>query len=174
MSCCLVAKLCPTLFWSHGLYSLPGLSVHGISQAEILEFVSISFSRVSFWPRDRTHVFSIDRGILYPWATRESGNNVLYLLKILKTIPFALNVFNPLLCDLAPACPSSVTIRYALWIFPIWATPSSCPQNIRFIFSIVFSLQWPLPTLHLVKSYSSFMSHLWSASFLKVTLTPVF
>ena len=37
-------------------YSLPGSSVHGISQAGILEWVAISFSRASSRPRDRTHV----------------------------------------------------------------------------------------------------------------------
>ena len=37
-------------------YSLPGFSVHGIFQARILESVAISFSRESFWPRDRTRV----------------------------------------------------------------------------------------------------------------------
>ena len=31
----------------HGLYSLPGSSVHGISQARIREWVAISFSRGS-------------------------------------------------------------------------------------------------------------------------------
>ena len=36
--------------------SLPGSSVHGIFQATILEEVTISFSRGSSWPRDRTHV----------------------------------------------------------------------------------------------------------------------
>ena len=36
--------------------SLPGSSVHGISQARILEWVAVSFSRVSSWPRDWTHV----------------------------------------------------------------------------------------------------------------------
>ena len=36
--------------------SPPGFSVHGISQARILEWVAISFSRESSWPRDRTHI----------------------------------------------------------------------------------------------------------------------
>ena len=40
-------------------YSPPGSSVHGISQARILEQVAISFSRGSFPPRDRTHVSCI-------------------------------------------------------------------------------------------------------------------
>ena len=42
--------------------SLPGSSVHGISQARILEWVAISFSRQSSWPRDWTHVSWITDG----------------------------------------------------------------------------------------------------------------
>ena len=52
---CLVAKLCPTLLQPHGQYSLPVSSVHGISQARRLEWVAISFSRESSWPKDQTH-----------------------------------------------------------------------------------------------------------------------
>ena len=36
--------------------SPPSYSVHGISQARILEWVAISFSRGSSWPKDRTHI----------------------------------------------------------------------------------------------------------------------
>ena len=36
--------------------SLPGSSVHEISQARILEWVAISFSRGFSYPRDQTHV----------------------------------------------------------------------------------------------------------------------
>ena len=45
--------------------SLPGSSVHGILQARILEWVAISFSRGSSWPRDQTCVSCIGRQILY-------------------------------------------------------------------------------------------------------------
>ena len=37
--------------------SLPGSSVHGIFQARVLEWVPISFSRGSSWPRDQTSIF---------------------------------------------------------------------------------------------------------------------
>ena len=37
--------------------SRPGSSVHAILQARILEWVAISFSRGSSWPRDQTQVF---------------------------------------------------------------------------------------------------------------------
>ena len=51
--------------------SLPGSSVHSISQARVLEWLAISFSRGSSWPRDESHNFCIARQILYHWATRE-------------------------------------------------------------------------------------------------------
>ena len=50
--CCLVAKSRLTLCDSMD-YSPLGSSVPGISQARILEWVAISFSRGSFQPRDR-------------------------------------------------------------------------------------------------------------------------
>ena len=53
-------------------YSPPGSSVHGIFQARILEWVAISFSRGSSWPRDWTCVSYISRVILHHWATREA------------------------------------------------------------------------------------------------------
>ena len=61
---CLVAKSSPTLCDPLDC-SLPGSSVHGISQARILEWVGISFSRGSSWLRDWTHIFCIGRQIPY-------------------------------------------------------------------------------------------------------------
>ena len=49
-----------------------GSSVHGTSQARILEWVAIYFSRGSPWPRDRTCISYIGRPILYHWATWEA------------------------------------------------------------------------------------------------------
>ena len=51
--------------------SPPGSSVHGIPQARILEWVAISFSRGSSWPRDRTWVSHIVGKHFNRWATRE-------------------------------------------------------------------------------------------------------
>ena len=39
--------------------SLPGSSIRGILLARILEWVAISFSRGSSWPRDQTHISCI-------------------------------------------------------------------------------------------------------------------
>ena len=44
------------LFWGLLEYSPPGSSVHGILLARILEWVAISFSRGSSWPRDQTRI----------------------------------------------------------------------------------------------------------------------
>ena len=65
-----VAQSCPTLCDPMDC-SLPGSSVHGILQPGKLEWVSISFSRGSSQPRNRTQVSCvscIDRCIPYPAA----------------------------------------------------------------------------------------------------------
>ena len=66
--CWLVTESCPTLFNPTDC-SLPGSSVHEISQAGILEWVAISSSRKSSWLRDRKCISCIGRRILYHWAT---------------------------------------------------------------------------------------------------------
>ena len=45
--------------------SLPGSSVHGISQARILEWVAIPFSRVSSQPRDQNPDSCISSSLLF-------------------------------------------------------------------------------------------------------------
>ena len=74
--CCLVAQLYPTL--CDPLDSNPpGSSAHGISQARILEWVTISFSRGSSQPIDWMQVSCVSCiGILYHWATWEALKNV--------------------------------------------------------------------------------------------------
>ena len=51
--------------------SLPGSSIHGIFQARVLEWVAISFSRGSSWPRDRIPVSRVISRCFTVWATRE-------------------------------------------------------------------------------------------------------
>ena len=52
--------------------SLPGSSVLGIFQARILEWVAISFSRGSSWPRDQTQASRVVGRRFTVWATREA------------------------------------------------------------------------------------------------------
>ena len=60
-------------------YSLPGSSIHGISQDRILEWVSISFSRGYSWPRDWICVSCNGRWILYHWATWPDSKGKMFL-----------------------------------------------------------------------------------------------
>ena len=52
--------------------SPPGSSIYWISQAIILEWVAISFSRESSWPRDQTQVSYIADRLFTLWATNHS------------------------------------------------------------------------------------------------------
>ena len=61
---------------THGLYIPPGSSVHGVLQAKILEWVTISFSRGSSQIRDQTHFSYIGRQIL---TTEPPGKPLFYL-----------------------------------------------------------------------------------------------
>ena len=52
---------------------LPSSSVHGVSQARILEWVAISFSRGSSWPRDQTLIPCIAGGF---FTTEPPGKHI--------------------------------------------------------------------------------------------------
>ena len=52
--------------------SLPGSSVHGISQVRILQQAAISPSRGSSWPWDQTHISCNGKQILLPLSHQGS------------------------------------------------------------------------------------------------------
>ena len=56
----LVTNSCPTLCNPTDC-NPPDSSVHGLSQARILEWAAISFSNGSSLPRDQTYIFCTDR-----------------------------------------------------------------------------------------------------------------
>ena len=58
---CSVTQLCLTLCDPVD-HSLPSSSVHGIFKARILEWVALSSSRESSWPRDQIHVSCLAGG----------------------------------------------------------------------------------------------------------------
>ena len=66
-----VAQSCPTLCNPMDCI-LPGSSIHGIFQARVLEWVTISFSRGSSRPQDRTEVSRIAGRRFTVWDTREA------------------------------------------------------------------------------------------------------
>ena len=105
------AQLYLTLFNPMGC-SPPGSSVHGILQARILEWVAISYSRGSSWPRERTRISCISctgTRILYqlchlgnPYLTAWLSLNYLprYLLLSLSSVQFSSVAQScPTLCD---------------------------------------------------------------------------
>ena len=69
--CVLAAQPCLTLCDPIDC-SPPGSSVLGILQARILEWVALSFSRGSSWPRDGTLVSCIAASFFTTWAIREA------------------------------------------------------------------------------------------------------
>ena len=64
------------------LFETPWIVAHqaplttGFSKARMLEWVAISSSRESSWPRDQTHVSCIGGWILYHWATWEAHTSI--------------------------------------------------------------------------------------------------
>ena len=63
-------------------YSPPGFSIHGISQARLLEWVVIFFFRGSSPPRDQTLISCVGRWNLYHWATWGTLYWFTFLLKV--------------------------------------------------------------------------------------------
>ena len=74
--------------------SLPGSSVHGISQARILEWVAISFSKGSSWPRDQTLISCIGKQILY--LLSHQGSSKGSFRRLLMTLIFQDSSISPL------------------------------------------------------------------------------
>ena len=72
-----VLLLCDTMRCSQ-----PDSSVHGISQARILEWVVISFSEGSSWPRDPACFSRTGRRMLYRWATGEPKSTMEVKVKV--------------------------------------------------------------------------------------------
>ena len=80
--------------------SLPGSSVLVISQARVLEWVAISFSRGSSWPRDLTQVSCIAGGLCTNWAIGETPIYIHVSLLFQIVFPFRLlpNIEQSSLC----------------------------------------------------------------------------
>ena len=105
------------------IYSLPGSSVHGISQARILEWVAIFFSRESSWPRNQTRVPCIGR-IIYHWTTWEAPTlfHILYLKKKKKLYVKSINskTCRPFKKTINHLRQKSVTLLSQHLFLPLW------------------------------------------------------
>ena len=142
------AQLCLTL--CNPMYcSLPGSSVYGIFQARLLEWVVISFSRGSSWPRDQTHVSyvsSIGRQILYLWAIWEAhiwAVSEITMLYIWNTVELYFNTNNSNNNKIDQKCPfykplSTLISLHFCWKSSdhIWYLLSKIGKQINFLFVI--------------------------------------
>ena len=88
-------------------YSILDSFVPRISQVIILEWVAISFSRRSSWPRDQIRVSCISGEFFTNWATRGAPNLVecicLGLFQVLYSVLLIylyLSILSPILCYL--------------------------------------------------------------------------
>ena len=83
-------------------YSPPGSSLHGISQAKILEWIAISISRVSSPPRNWTWVFCIAGRLFTNWVTWEEGlwcSQKQFLSHVLFFLPFLIILTTNIKCQ---------------------------------------------------------------------------
>ena len=135
--------------------SPPGFSVHGISQARILEWVAISFSRGQYsLPRDRTCISCIGRWVLYHLATWE--------VLICHSVQFSRSVVSDSLQPhelqhARPPCPSPTPgVQWdshpsSQWCHPAISSSvvpfSSCPQSLpaseSFSNESTVHMRWP-------------------------------
>ena len=112
---------------------------HGIFQARILEWVAISFSRGSSWPRDRTQVSHIVSKTLYHPSHQGSQLNIQF-----SSVQFSRSVVSDTLWPhelqhVRPPCPSPTpgvhpnSCPSSRWCHPAISSSvvpfSSCPQS---------------------------------------------
>ena len=125
-------------------YSLPGSSVHGTSQARVLEWVAISFSRGSSQPRDRTPVSSIVDRCFTVWATREVDYSASLVAQIVKNLLYLW--VNHRLGGIFQGTSGLVHSTNLVCILDLFAVMTPCTFSIftiTFIF-ILFSNLWSL------------------------------
>ena len=138
------AQLCLTLCHSMD-YSLPGSSICGISQARILDWVAISFSRVSSWPKDWTQVSCIAGRLFTIWATSEGRIAIIPKLKTLE-----INISPKLSCEVLKninkSNPAIYTENYILWASGMYPRYERLVQHLKnqWIKSIIYQQAWKI------------------------------
>ena len=92
----LVAQSCPTLYNIMDCRP-PGSCVHGILQVRILQWVAISFSRGSSWPKDWTLVSTLQADSL---PSEPPGKPLLYLIYLKNMTFFFIDIFQSHILDI--------------------------------------------------------------------------
>ena len=125
--------------------SLPGFSVHGIFQARVLEWVAISFSKGSSWPRDRTQVSCIAGRCFTLQFKKRKEKELTFSSVQFSSVQFSCSVVSDSLPPhesqhARPHCPSptprvhSDSRPSSQWCYPAISSSvisfSSCPQSL--------------------------------------------
>ena len=101
----------------------PGSSVHGISQARILEWVAISSSKGTSWPRGLTCVSCFGRQILYHCATWKA-QCIMWKVKV-KVAQLCLTLCDPMDCIVY----GILQARILEWVAVPFSRGSSQPRD---------------------------------------------
>ena len=128
-------------------YTTPGSSVHSISQARILEWVAISFSRGSFQPKDRTNVSCLAGEF---FTTEPPGSSVQLLSHVqLFATPWtaarqaSLSITNPWSLLKLMSMESVMPSNHLILCHPLLLPPSIFPCIRVFSKESVLCIRWP-------------------------------
>ena len=128
-------------------YTTPGSSVHSISQARILEWVAISFSRGSFQPKDRTNVSCLAGEF---FTTEPPGSSVQLLSHVqLFATPWtaarqaSLSITNPWSLLKLMSIESMMPSNHLILCRPLLLPPSIFPCIRVFSKESVLRIRWP-------------------------------
>ena len=104
MHASLTTQSCPTLCDPVDYCSPPGSSVHGISQARILEWAAISSSRGSFQPRDGIHISFDSSCVAGGFFTIESPGKLPGSISRFYSVPFFPSCFLLIILPCVESC----------------------------------------------------------------------
>ena len=111
----------------HG--SPPGSSVYGILQARILEWVAMTSSRGSSWPRDWNFIFCIAGGFFTPKPPGKPSSRVHFLFPLTWW-----GITDGLLVVLIQADEKCWSLSWQFWVvilaLPLPCSPTSCPLSV--------------------------------------------
>ena len=130
--------------------SLPGSFVHGVLQAEIVEWVAVSSSRGSSRPRDQTHISyipCIGRQVLYHWC--HLGTSIFrvearYATQCHRAEQWATQSPQPTVLRWGDSVlKQGIKTRWVIWVMHICAEPLSFCAVSHEAPYLILSSQWP-------------------------------
>ena len=139
--------------------SLPGSSVHVFLQARILEWIAISFSRGSSWPRNRipvSWISCVGRRVLYHQAIQPQNGMKSWLVQFSSVTQSCLTLCNPMDCSI-PSFPGHhqfleltqthadrvMPSNHLILCHPLLLPPSIFPSIRIFSNESALRIRWP-------------------------------